>query len=88
MLLRGGAGVSSFQESFSKDGRADLVIPFEDKIIIIEFKFAKSSKEVDKKRAEGEEQIKLRDYASAYKSTKKIITAVFVADDEKRQIIL
>ena len=45
MLLRGGAGVTSFQESFSKDGRADLIIPFDDKIIIIEFKFANNSKE-------------------------------------------
>ena len=66
VLLRGGAGVSSFQESFSKDGRADLVIPFEDKIIIIEFKFAKSSKEVDKKRAEGQEQVTR--YAESYKN--------------------
>ena len=66
VLLRGGAGVSSFQESFSKDGRADLVIPFEDKIIIIEFKFAKSSKEVDKKRAEGQEQV--TKYAESYKN--------------------
>ena len=87
VLLRGGAGVSSFQESFSKDGRADLVIPFEDKIIIIEFKFAKSSKEVDKKRAEGQEQV--TKYAESYKNEgKKIITVVLVADNEKRQIIL
>ena len=87
VLLRGGAGVSSFQESFSKDGRADLVIPFEDKIIIIEFKFANTSKEVDKKRAEGQEQV--TKYAESYKNEgKKIITVVLVADNEKRQIIL
>ena len=66
MLLRGGAGVTSFQESFSKDGRADLVIPFDDKIIIIEFKFANNSKEVDKKRAEAQEQLKR--YADSYKN--------------------
>ena len=58
MLLRGGAGVSSFQESYTKDGRVDIVIPFDDKIIIIEFKFANTSKEVDKKRIEGQEQVK------------------------------
>ena len=87
VLLRGGAGVSSFQESFSKDGRADLVIPFEDKIIIIEFKFAKSSKEVDKKRAEGQEQV--TKYAESYKNEgKKIITVVLVADNEKKQVVL
>ena len=44
-------------------------------------------KDVAKKREEGEEQIKSRDYASAYKSTKKVITAVFVANNEKKQIV-
>ena len=58
-----------------------MVIPFEDKIIIIEFKFAKSSKEVDKKRAEGQEQV--TKYAESYKNEgKKIITVVLVADNE------
>ncbi len=88
MLLRGGAGVTTFQESYSKDGRADLVIPFNDKIIIIEFKFANTSKEVDKKRAEGQEQVKR--YAESYKNEGKkiIIAVVLVADNEKRQVVL
>ena len=68
---------------------------FEDKIIIIEFKLAPTSKDVPAKKKEGEEQIKK--YVPAYKdissfinegekklSNKKIITAVFVADDEQR----
>ena len=85
MLLRGGAGVTSFQESFSKDGRADLVIPFDDKIIIIEFKFADNSKEIDKKRAEAQEQLKR--YAESYKNErKKIITVALIADNEKKQV--
>ncbi len=66
VLLRGGAGVSSFQESYTKDGRSDLIIPFDDKIIIIEVKFANTSKEVDKKKAEGQEQVKR--YAESYKN--------------------
>ena len=87
MLLRGGAGVTSFQESYSKDGRSDLVIPFDEKIIIIEFKFANNSKEVDKKRAEGQEQVK--QYAESYKNEgKKIIPVVLVADNEKRQVVV
>ena len=87
VLLRGGAGVSSFQESYTKDGRSDLIIPFDDKIIIIEFKFANTSKEVDKKRAEGQEQVKR--YAESYKNEgKKIITVVLVADNEKRQVVI
>ena len=87
VLLRGGAGVSSFQESYTKDGRSDLIIPFDDKIIIIEFKFANNSKEVDKKRAEGQEQVKR--CAESYKNErKKIITVVLVADNEKRQVVV
>ena len=87
MLLRGGAGVSSFQESYTKDERSDLIIPFDDKIIIIEFKFANNSKEIDKKRAEGQEQVQR--YAESYKNEgKKIITVVLVADNEKRQVVV
>ena len=86
VLLRGGAGVNSFQESYTKDGRVDIFVPFDEKIIIIEFKFAHNSKEVDQKRAEGQEQVKR--YAESYKNEgKKIITAVLVADNEKRQIV-
>ena len=87
IFLRGGAGVSSFQESYTKDGRADLIIPFDDKIIIIEFKFANTSKDIDKKRLEGEEQVKR--YAESYKNEgKKIITVVLVADNEKKQVVV
>ena len=87
MLLRGGAGVTSFQESYTSEGRSDLIIPFDDKIIIIEFKFAKSSKSVPKARTEGEEQV--RQYAKTYENeNKKIITVVLVADNRKRKITM
>ena len=87
MLLRGGAGVTSFQESYTSEGRSDLIIPFNDKIIIIEFKFAKSSKSVPKAKAEGEEQVK--QYAKTYENEgKKIITVVLVADNRKRKVTL
>ena len=89
LMLLSGAKITYFSEVHTFKGRPDVVVVFKDKlVIVIEFKFAPTSKDVDKKRQEGEEQIKSRDYASAYKATKKIITAVFVADDEKRQIIL
>ena len=56
-------------------------------MIIIEFKFANNSKEVDKKRAEGQEQVER--YAESYKNEgKKIITGVLVADNEKRQVVV
>ena len=89
LMLLSGAKITYFSEVHTFRGRPDVVISFRDKlVIVIEFKFAPTSKDVDKKRKEGEEQIKSRDYASAYKATKKIITAVFVADDKKRQIII
>ena len=88
MLLRG-AGVIYFAEVHTFKGRSDVVIVFKNKVIVVEFKLAKNSSEVEKKRKEGEEQIKSRDYSSAYEGTnKKVINLVLVADDEKRQIVL
>ena len=89
LMLLSGAKITYFSEVHTFKGRSDVIVSFKDKlIVVIEFKFAPTSKDVAKKREEGEEQIKSRDYASAYKSTKKVITAVFVADDEKRQIVM
>ncbi len=88
MLLRG-AGVIYFAEVHTFKGRSDVVIVFKNKVVVIEFKLAKNSSEVEKKRKEGEEQIKSRDYSSAYEgSNKKVINLVLVVDDEKRQIVL
>ncbi len=88
MLLRG-AGVIYFAEVHTFKGRSDVVIVFKNKVVVIEFKLAKNSSEVEKKRKEGEEQIKSRDYSSAYKgSNLKVINLVLVADDEKRQIVI
>ena len=89
LMLLSGAKITYFSEVHTFKGRSDVVVTFKDKlVVVIEFKFAPTSKDVDKKRQEGEEQIQSRDYASTYKTTKKIITAVFVADDEIRQIVM
>ncbi len=89
LMLLSGAKITYFSEVHTFRGRSDVVITFKNKlVVVIEFKFAPTSKDVDKKRQEGEDQIKSRDYASTYKATKKIITAVFVADDETRQIVM
>ena len=88
MLLRG-AGVIYFAEVHTFKGRSDVVIVFKNIVVVIEFKLAKNLSEVDKKRKEGEDQMKSRDYSSAYKgSNLKVINLVLVADDEKRQIVL
>ena len=88
LMLLSGAKITYFAEVHTFKGRSDLVVTFKDKlIVVIEFKFAKNSKSVSYQRKKGKEQIKSRDYASTYKSTKKVITAVFVANGEKRQIV-
>ena len=87
IMLLSAVKVQFYPEVHDSQGRSDVVIPFDDKIIIIEFKLAPTSKNVPAKKKEGEEQIKK--YLPAYaNSNKKVVTAVFVADDEKRQIIL
>ncbi len=88
MLLRG-AGVIYYAEVHTYKGRSDVVIVFKNKVIVIEFKLATNSFEVEKKRQEGLDQILSRDYSSAYEGTnKKVINLVLVANDEKRQISL
>ena len=88
MLLRG-AGIISYSEPHTSLGRADVVINFQDKIIVLEFKFAKHNSDVEKMKREGEQQIQERHYAQSYaKSNREIITAVIVADGEKRQVVL
>ena len=89
LMLLSGTKITYFGEVHTFKGRSDVVIVFKDKlIVVIEFKFATTSRRVSYQRKKGKEQIESRDYASVYKSTKKVITAVFVANDEKRQITL
>ena len=87
MMLLNATGLTAYPEPHDFQGRSDVLIQFDNYIIIIKFKFAKTSSEVESKRKTGAEQVS--QYAETYaNSNKKIITAVFVADDEKRQIIL
>ena len=88
MLLRG-AGITAFGEIHTHKGRSDLLIKFSNLIIILEFKFANKSSEIEKKKFEGDNQILDRDYAKAYEAQNfKIITAVIIADDERHQVIV
>lgn len=88
MLLKG-AGIVSYAEVHTFRGRSDLLLQFKNLIVVLEFKFAQKSSQVEKMRAEGTQQMNDKDYAKSYASTgQKVITAVLVADDEERQIIL
>ena len=95
MLLRG-AGIIAYSEPHTSNGRADLLIHFgsnvynkDELLVILEFKFAGKSSEVEEKRAEGKRQVQDRGYEKGYIDGKrKIVSAVLVADDEKRQVVL
>lgn len=87
MLLRG-AGIIAHAEVHTYKGRSDLLIQFDNSIIVLEFKFAAKSSEVSEMRDIGLQQINDREYAKGYASEgRNIITAVLVADDQRRQII-
>ena len=86
MLLRG-AGIISYSEPHTSKGRADIVIQFNKLVIVLEFKFAAYTSEVDKKLIDGTQQIQERGYTNNYDAEgRKIICAVVVADDETRQV--
>ena len=88
MLLKG-AGIVSYAEVHTFRGRSDLLLHFNNLTIMLEFKFAQKSSLVPKMRAEGIQQINDREYAKSYASGgRKVITAVLVADDEKRQLVI
>ncbi|MBQ7456145.1 MAG: AAA family ATPase [Desulfovibrio sp.] len=86
MLLRG-AGILTYNEPHTSLGRADVILDGKKHILLLEFKFAKHSANVLQKKEEGIAQIKDRKYVTAYSTGKKIVSHVFVADDEKRLLI-
>ena len=58
-------------------------------MVVLEFKFASKSSEVDEKRIEGKQQILDRGYALSYGVEGcKILTHVLIADDERKQVTL
>ena len=87
MLLRG-AGFIPLAEVHTYKGRADVVIQFERQIVVLEFKFAEKSSDVDKRKDEGLTQINEKGYAKSYDAEgRRVITAVVVADDENRKVL-
>ena len=65
-----------------------MIAQFPEQVIVLEFKYAKDSSEVDSKRAEGEQQIQEKNYARPYEGgNRAVTTAVVVIDGEKRQAV-
>ncbi|MBQ9565417.1 MAG: AAA family ATPase [Synergistaceae bacterium] len=88
MLLRG-AGVTANGEIHTNRGRPDVVALFPEQVIVLEFKYAKESVNVSRKRQEGEQQIAEKNYAKPYEAEGRKITArVIIIDGEKREAVL
>ena len=87
MLLRG-VGIISYAEIHTHRGRSDVLIQLRDKIIVLEFKYAAKSIDAERLLSEGAAQMKDRGYTKGYEdSGHMVISAVLVADDEKREVI-
>ena len=87
MLLRG-AGIISYSEPHTSKGRADVVIQFKNLTVVLEFKLSKTSAGVEEMKRIGAQQIRERGYTESYSGEgREIITAVLVADNEKRMVI-
>lgn len=70
-------------------GRSDVLILFEDLVVVLEFKYAGKSSEVGRLKAEGTVQLQDREYTKGYDADgRRIVSEVLVADDEQRQIVL
>ena len=88
MLLRG-AGITANGEIHTNKGRPDVIAQFPEQVIVLEFKYAKDNLEIERKRAEGQKQIRDKNYASPYEAgSREITTAVIVIDGEKRAAVL
>ena len=86
MLLRG-AGIISYSEPHTSKGCADVVIQFKNLTVVLEFKISKTSAGVEEMKHVGAQQIVERGYAESYGGDgREIITAVLVADAEKREV--
>lgn len=65
MLLQG-VGFITYAKIHTHKGRSDVLILFKDLVVVLEFKFAKKSSEVERLKTEGEAQLQDREYTKGY----------------------
>ena len=88
MLLRG-AGVTAHGEVHTHRGRSDVLACFPGRVVVLEFKLARSAGEVERLRAEGQRQIEEKGYAKPFDSEQRAVsTGVIVVDATRRQAVL
>ena len=83
MLLRG-AGVTAGGEIPTNRGRSDVVALFRDRVVVLEFKLARSAGEVARLRGEGEKQIEEKGYVKPYDAEGRAVTARVIVVDAKK----
>ena len=87
MLLRG-AGIIAQAEVHTSHGRSDVTILMPSLTAVLEFKFAKRSRDVEAMRRQGLAQLLAKKYAETYRGEgRSVVQAVLIADDEKRQTV-
>ena len=88
MLLQGSV-IDVLAEVHSNKGRSDIIILHPNRIVIFEFKCAKTSKGVPGARKKGEEQIITQNYNKQYEhDTRPLTKAVLIINLQKREIVL
>ncbi|MBQ9526727.1 MAG: AAA family ATPase [Fretibacterium sp.] len=88
MLLRG-ASITANGEVPTNLGRSDALIQFPNRVVVLEFKFAKGGTGMKGLRQEGQKQIEERGYAKPYGAENRAITtAVIIINGKKREAVL
>ena len=85
MLLRG-AGITAHGEVPTNRGRSDVLVLFPHRVVVLEFKLARSAGEIARLRAEGQRQIEEKGYAKPFDADRRAVTsAVVVVDLQKHE---
>ena len=80
-----GARVNVRPEFQHLKGRSDLELEFENRRIVIEFKYADNENDAKEKLIQAQEQIKLRDYGN-HAPSKECLVFALVYDGEKKEV--
>ena len=80
-----GARVNVRPEFQNLKGRSDLELEFENRRIVIEFKYADNENDAKEKLTQAQEQIKLRDYGN-HGPSKECLVFALVYDGEKKEV--
>ena len=80
-----GARVNVRPEFQHLKGRSDLELEFENRRIVIEFKYADNENDAKEKLTQAQEQIKLRDYGN-HGPSKECLVFALVYDGEKKEV--